>query len=64
MSKSVDDERISLRTLVRYVEDAQTALIDSNDLDAAFRFEMFADYLRNGYNEFDGLKFKGIHLGL
>ena len=58
-----DGDRIALRDLVDFLKEAQQDLVTEGDADAALRFELFEDYLRN---QFTGgkLKYKPAILGL
>lgn len=58
-----DGDRIALRDLVDFLKEAHQDLATEGDSDAALRFELFEDYLRN---QFTGgkLKYKPAILGL
>jgi len=57
------DDKISIMSLIRFCDEAVKQLNDSNDKDAALRFEIFREYLvqefRGGY-----LKYTHKALGL
>ena len=58
-----DGDRIALRDLVDFLKEAHQDLVTEGDADAALRFELLEDYLRN---QFTGgkLKYKPAILGL
>lgn len=58
-----DGDRIALRDLVDFLKEAQNDLVNEGDDDAALRFELFEEYLRN---QFTGgkLKYKPGIIGL
>jgi len=59
-----DGTRFDIRTVLSYLHDATKALESAGDSDAAFRFEMLYDYLKNHYNPSKPLRFENKHLGL
>lgn len=59
-----DTEHVSVRQLVKYIEDAHQALEEAGEDDSALRFELLADYLRNGLTNPAHLKFQTKHIGL
>ena len=58
-----DGDRIALRDLVDFLKEAQNDLVTEGDDDAAIRFDLFEEYLRN---QFTGgkLKYKPGIIGL
>ena len=58
-----DGDRIALRDLVDILKEAQNDLVTEGDDDAAIRFDLFEEYLRN---QFTGgkLKYKPGIIGL
>lgn len=59
-----DGSKIDFRQLVNYVRNARAALEKEGLEDAAFRFEMFEEFLRNDYGSGQPLEFKTRHLGM
>jgi len=57
-----DNDYITLRALVNFCEAAQKDLQKEGDEDAALRFEILADYLRNEYK--GGFNYKPTMIGL
>lgn len=58
-----DGDRIALRDLVDFLKEARVDLFAEGDDDAALRFELFEDYLRNNFTG-GKLKYKPGILGL
>lgn len=50
--------------LIKFCEQAMMSLDTRGLADEAFRFEMFAEYLRNDYKPGQSLKFSGRAIGL
>lgn len=59
-----DGCNVSLRSLIDFVGQCETALKAKGQDDEAFRFECLQEYLRNDFHPRDGLKFKGGAIGL
>lgn len=58
-----DGDRIALRDLVDFLNDAHKDLISEGDEDAALRFELFSEYLRTSFAG-GKLKYKPGIIGL
>ena len=59
-----DGSKIDFRQLVNYVHNARIALEKEGFEDAAFRFEMFEEFLRHDYANGHAMEFKTRHLGM
>jgi hypothetical protein len=57
-----DNDTITLRSLVNFCESAKRDLYNMGDQDAALRFEILADYLRNEYK--GGFTYNAKMIGL
>lgn len=57
-------ESVPIRSLLRYINDAQEQLEQSNEHDSALRFELLADFFRNHWNPKGPLVFKAKDIGL
>lgn len=57
-----DSDNITLRALVTFCESAKKDLEKQGDEDAALRFEILADYLRNEFK--GGFSYKPTMIGL
>ena len=56
--------KVDYRQLVNYVHNARMALEKEGMEDAAFRFEMFEEFLRQDFTNGAVFEFKSKHLGL
>ena len=59
-----DGCNVSLRSLIEFIDNCETALRSKGQEDEAFRFECIAEYLRKDFSPSKGLTFKSGVLGL
>lgn len=55
---------VDVGDLIKFCEQAMLSLDQRGHTDEAFRFEMFAEYLREDYKPGQSLKFSGRAIGL